>query len=162
MRYLLMLIPTCLISCLHEDEKDYERTPAGWKVQWVPEGSEAAGLYTKGEVFLLFDLRMQEALSAVGGVRDIGEYEFTLIDNASFVLDNGLHAAGMWEASGKITVCLYEVYSLPPGTPAPDNALPWTVYTGAITGSTYYATYPVTRGFPALEHELGHANGDKH
>lgn len=158
-RLILLLIPTCLLGCpLDRHETDWERTPAGWQVEWHPEGSEAAGLYTKDEVFLLFDLRMEEALALVGGPRGIEDYGFILIDNATFTLDNGLHAAGMWQANGRITVCLYENVA---GTPPPE-ALPWTIYVGILTGTTYYAVHPTGNPFPSLEHELHHAQGSTH
>ena len=162
-RLVLLLIPTCLLGCpLDRHETEWERTPAGWKVEWRPEGSEAAGLYTKDEVFLLFDLRMEEALASVGRPRGIEDYGFILIDNASITLDNGLHAAGMWDPNGKITVCLYPNQSLPVGTPAPPEALPWTVYVGPLSGLTWYATYPASVPFAALDHELLHAHGETH
>ena len=163
----LLLLSGCLLDDDLKDYRNADKTPGGWHVEYQgSQGSLEAGIYTTQELYVLFDLAMLRAADELwryGVSRDWtltlpheDRVVFRLFDNSWFISDGNRFAAGSY-GGDTISVGLYTTQSGPPGTPFPAAALPWTCRTGTVTGNSYWATADLTRPFPALAHELGHA-----
>lgn len=176
MKYLLYFFTTLLffVGCSVPGGRDkFDRTPGGWHVHWLDQGTESTGLHTKAEILSLFDAAMErsfpECATHVGlpesyvrkAIHD-RDALYTLVDNAWFAVGlgssdapNAVYASGLTEGRTHVTVAFYNLTSLLNGSTFPPEAPSWTFHAGiAHPDRTYFGVELDGLQYPALGYEL--------
>ncbi len=170
------LVLTLLLGgCKLPGSRDtFDRTPNGWHVHWVDQGSLARGAHSKGQVLELFDAAMErsfpECALKVGLPeayvrKTIKERDalYTLVDNFYFAVDPGsadapdaVYATGCTYGRTHTTVAFYNKSLsgvVDPATIAP-QVLPWTIKYSPKAGLWYWGFEMDGDQYPALGYEL--------
>lgn len=170
-----LLIPALLLGCFLDKIgggttfKGMDRTPMGWHVDWVDQGTLVTGRHTKLEVYQLFDAAMTRAAVAyqfktgrpaaeyLKKIKDTG-IGFILRDHFMFPVQGvAIDFPGAAYASGEtqgpaVTLAFYNKASSTWASDVPADAPVWTVIQGK-SGTWYWAVeYPGSQ-YPALEYE---------
>ena len=153
---IVMLIPTCLLGCLQEEEEiDFARTPEGYAVHFTG----ISGTYTQDELLKEFD---GAVIRAAGELYRYGVDPLTteavahgagyvIFDHIRFQVPDGRWAAGA-NFGKEIHLALHRRYS---ANAYPPEALPWTCFIHS-SGEHRYGIWNPNDTYPALGHELGH------
>ncbi len=158
--FVLLLAPTCLLGCQEDKERSYDLSPAGYSVAFA--GYGGAPVAEVPELYRLFDEAVTRAAgelyrygvdpaSTEAVARGTG---FLLIDHIRFQVPDGRWATGA-NFGKEIWVALHRRQSLPPGSPFPSDALPWTCLIHS-SGETRFGVWTPSDTYPALGHEIGH------
>lgn len=176
MKYLLVLLLTLLGGCFLDKKDHSERTPGGWRVQYVDQGTLSGGFHTKAELYALFDGAMARSVEecalkvglpsgyVVSKLRDldgiyhlVDNFYFAVPDPASVVdVPGALYASGMTVSKRETWVAFYCKSEDSPKLPSEvDPARPWTVKASTtFPGMIYWAEEYDGRQYPALGYEL--------
>lgn len=172
MRYLLLLL-ILLGGCMLKREQ-YDRTPRGWHVHWVDQGTITTGLHSKFELMLLFDAAMERSMpecaakvglpeSYVRGKISDNDALYTLVDNFYFPIVDGIpavdaptakYAAGETLSRIETYVAFYNKQG-PVVPPIPVAGPQWAQHISAsFPGQVYYGSEVDGDQYPALGYEL--------
>lgn len=165
----VLLLPACLIP----NSKDrYDRTPNGWHVHWLEQGTITTGLHSKLQVLVQFDVAMErsfpECAAKVGlpedyvrrTIRD-RDALYTLHDDSIFQVapgsaDNptGTWASGLEVGRTHSEVAYYLWISVAPAA-VPVDAPGWTLHQNPNRpAETIYGKEVDGGWYPALGYEL--------
>ena len=177
---LLLVFASCRMP--GSDNKRFDRTPAGWHVHWIEQGTQLTGRHTKLELLVLFDAAMERALAECatkvglpeaycrGKIRS-NDALYTLVDNFYFPVPLGsaadaplaTFATGETFNSVEVTVAFYDkdrdTSTNPTGavnpTQVPADAPAWAIKPSAsFPGLVYYGYEYDGSQYPALGYEL--------
>jgi hypothetical protein len=174
MKILIPLLLMFSVGCgvLPGTREQFDRTPAGWHVHWLDQGSIASGKYDKDVLLSLFDKAMERSFpecSAKVGLPEayvrnsIKERDalYTLHDDSIFKVAPGsadaplaVWASGVTDGRTHVQVAFYLWVTTPNGT-VPADAPAWTIHPNPNRPTeTIYGTLPAGREYPALGYEL--------
>lgn len=167
MKFLLCVL--CSIGCdASEDREEYrdaDKTAAGYHVVYHDAGLLASGILNLPGIYAAFDAALLRAALDLESAHGIPRAQtlalphderwiFKLVDHYRFTVGD-IHATGQYDPP-YIAVAMHVKGVVPPGTPAPPEALPWTFVIGPETGNLYFGRLDYAGAFPALAHEIGH------
>lgn len=166
-----LLLVIALAGCSVLNREKYDRTPAGWHVHWLDQGTLTTGLHSKAQLYELFDASMDRALLecatkvnlptgyVINTIRD-RDALYELHDNFYFAVAPGsadaptaVYASGITYNRYLTGVAFYNKAG--PATNAPTDVIPWTIKAStSFPGQVYWGVETDGEQYPALSYEL--------